>query len=119
MNLLELEPGPDGYRLRGADMPCFVRTPAAPASAGLRPEALRPAAAGIPARVVLAEYLGAETVLACDAAGHRLLARVPGRLTLAPGAPVHLAFDPAELHLFGPGGERLPSPTHLHEDTPA
>ena len=85
---------------------------AAPAGAilGIRPEALRLAESGIPVRVTHAEYLGADTVLACTLGQDRLLARLPGRVDLPDGAPIHLAADPAELHFFdAASGARIPS----------
>ena len=74
-----------------------------------------PRRAGIPARVLLAEYLGAETVLSCEAAGQRILARIPGRSALLPGADLHLAFDPADLHLFSPSGQTLEPAASQHQ----
>jgi sn-glycerol 3-phosphate transport system ATP-binding protein len=76
---------------------------------GIRPEALRLAASGLPARVISAEYLGADTVLSCDVRGQTVLARLPGRVTTAPGTEVHLAHDPADAHRFDAAtGHRLP-----------
>jgi sn-glycerol 3-phosphate transport system ATP-binding protein len=74
---------------------------------GVRPEALHLADSGLAARVIHAEYLGADTVLSCDMSGQTVLARLPGRVQLAAGTPVHLAYDPADLHRFGPSGQRL------------
>jgi sn-glycerol 3-phosphate transport system ATP-binding protein len=85
MNLLPLaaiEPGRDGGLL-----------------AGIRPESLRLAAHGIPAVVTHSEYLGADTVLACNVGGQRLVARLPGLVELPAGYAVHLAYD-EPLHLF-------------------
>ena len=82
--------------------------------AGIRPEALRLAERGIPATVTHAEYLGADTVLTCEAAGGtRLLARLPGRVSLPPGAPVHLAADAGDVHLFDVDTGRRASVPHL------
>jgi sn-glycerol 3-phosphate transport system ATP-binding protein len=110
MNLLALEPGAGGKLARGTDGPALAASGSEAVTAGIRPEALRLAAHGLRALVVLAEYLGADTVLSCDAGGQRVLARLPGRVRLAPGEPVSLGFDPAELHLFGADGARLADP---------
>jgi sn-glycerol 3-phosphate transport system ATP-binding protein len=67
---------------------------------GIRPEALRLADQGLEARVIDAEYLGADTVLSCAVAGQTVLARLPGRVMLDAGAPIHLAHDPADRHRF-------------------
>jgi sn-glycerol 3-phosphate transport system ATP-binding protein len=68
--------------------------------AGIRPEALRLADQGLPGRVTHAEYMGADTVLACAVGDATVLARLPGRVVLPAGSAVRLAFDPADLHLF-------------------
>jgi sn-glycerol 3-phosphate transport system ATP-binding protein len=105
MNLLAL--GPDGVLQEAG---CRLGPPRGAATlAGIRPEALHLAGDGIPARVTHAEYLGADTVVACVVgAGQTLLARLPGRAALADGEAVHLAFDPAALHLFdAASGQRL------------
>ncbi len=101
MNLLPLQPGPTGWTIKGTTDP-VLRPPGGPANllAGIRPELLRLADTGIAATVEHAEYLGADTVLACTAGEARLLARLPGRVTLPDGAPIHLAADPADLHFF-------------------
>ncbi len=108
MNLLKLDaagavPGAGGPAL-GPARPGLV--------AGIRPEALRLSGLGIPATVTHAEYLGADTVVACTVGSDgRLLARLPGRASLADGAAVHFDFDPTELHLFdAASGRRLPPP---------
>jgi sn-glycerol 3-phosphate transport system ATP-binding protein len=67
---------------------------------GVRPENLRLAETGLRATVIAAEYLGADTVLSCDVAGQTALARLPGKVRLAAGTPVHLAYDAADLHRF-------------------
>ncbi len=83
---------------------------------GIRPEALRlmetGGETGISAIVSHAEYLGADTVVACHLAdGQSLLARLPGRAGLPDGAAVTFAFDHADLHLFDAAtGRRLVTP---------
>jgi sn-glycerol 3-phosphate transport system ATP-binding protein len=111
MNLLKL--GADGCLPGGG--PRVAPPAAAPCIAGIRPEELRLADAGLAgwslaARVTHAEYMGADTVVVCDVGGQRLLARLPGRAALAEGSLVHFAFDRAALHLFdAAAGHRLPA----------
>lgn len=85
-------------------------------SAGLRAEALGPAAPDAPASIDTlvdsVEQLGHETLAHVLAAGTgdepvRLVARLPGHHPLAPGAPLRLAVDAARLHLFGEDGRAL------------
>ena len=110
MNLLPLQPGAGGLVVRGTDL--RVAPSGDAATAGLRPEALRLGgpgglAGGLAGRVRHAEFLGADTVLDCAVGEARVLARLPGRVVLPPDSAVHLAFDPADLHLFGRDGGRL------------
>ena len=105
MNLLPLGALSGGWGLGGV-----LLCSAAAESAGLRPESIRlqpPGAAGLPAELLHAEYLGAETVMACTVAGTRVLVRLPGHARCQPGERVSLGFDPADLHLFGADGKRL------------
>jgi sn-glycerol 3-phosphate transport system ATP-binding protein len=106
MNLLPL--GQDGA-VRGSQGPVLARFGNGALLAGIRPEALRLADAGIPATVLHAEYLGADTVVACKAGTEaKLLARLPGRVALPDGAAVHFDFDRADLHLFdAQSGQRV------------
>jgi len=86
----------------------LLRLPGENAVVGIRPEAMRLGAHGVAARVVHAEYLGADTVLSCDIEGQSALARLPGRVDLAAGVAVHLEFDAADLHRFDPAtGHRI------------
>ena len=62
---------------------------------------------GIAARVEHVEYLGADTNLALELEGAALVARVPGRVGLAPGAAVAIGFAPDDLHYFDLAGLRL------------
>jgi ABC-type sugar transport system ATPase subunit len=81
---------------------------------GVRPEQLRLVAPadGLPAQVQAQEYLGAETLLVCQAGPperpQRLVLRLAGRHQLARGAAVGLAWPPEALHAFAlDGGERI------------
>lgn len=100
MNLLALERGAAGWQMIGTETVLGTADVPGPLLAGIRPELLRPAEHGIPALVAQCEFLGADTVLACTTGhGAPLLARLPGRVRLAPGMAIHLAFDGAP-HLF-------------------
>jgi sn-glycerol 3-phosphate transport system ATP-binding protein len=99
MNLFALDHRGDGMVLRGTSGPVLAPPIDNGAIGGIRPEDLRLADAGIPAVVKHAEYLGADTVLACAAGEATVLARLPGHVVLAEGTPVFLATDKA-LHVF-------------------
>jgi sn-glycerol 3-phosphate transport system ATP-binding protein len=99
MNLFPLERRGDGMVLPGCDGPILAPAGTGELLGGIRPETLRLADQGIPALVRHAEYLGADTVLACAVGKETLLARLPGRVVLADGTPVHLVSD-APIHVF-------------------
>ena len=67
---------------------------------GVRPEAVRVSDAGLPARVVAAEYLGADTQVETLVGEETLMVRVPGRLAAAPGQTIHLDWAPGDAHWF-------------------
>jgi sn-glycerol 3-phosphate transport system ATP-binding protein len=99
MNLFPLERRSSGMAIRGTEGPLLTDPVEGGVTGGIRPEHLRLADAGIPAIVRHAEYLGADTVLGCQAGDAMLLVRMPGRVVLPEATPVHLAFDEA-VHLF-------------------
>ncbi len=109
MNLLPLGNVAGGLVVRGTDGPVLAPLQATEALAGIRPEALRLSETGIPAVVHHAEYLGADTILACTVGeGARMLVRLPGRGAIADGAAVRFAADAADVHLFdAASGRRL------------
>jgi sn-glycerol 3-phosphate transport system ATP-binding protein len=99
MNLFPLEARSDGMVLRGSDGPILVPIVTPGGIGGIRPENLRLAERGIQAQVKHAEYLGADTVVACSVGEATLLARLPGRVELDDGASVCLVTD-EPIHIF-------------------
>jgi sn-glycerol 3-phosphate transport system ATP-binding protein len=73
---------------------------------GVRPESLRLAGTGLPAQVVAAEYLGADTQVETRIDGDTVMVRTPGRCAAAPGETVHLSFVPSEAHWFDASSQR-------------
>jgi sn-glycerol 3-phosphate transport system ATP-binding protein len=67
---------------------------------GVRPEALRIAAGGLPARVIGVEYLGADTQLEARVGEQNVMLRMPGPLRVRPGEHVHLEWSPPDVHWF-------------------
>jgi sn-glycerol 3-phosphate transport system ATP-binding protein len=71
---------------------------------GVRPEDVRIGAEGergaVEATVRSIEYLGADSILMCALGAQALAVRAPGRVRLAPGACVHLAWAPEAAHVF-------------------
>lgn len=107
MNLWQGAAGPSGFAMPGG-----LVLPVAAGGAttlGLRPQHLRLDPDGpLQATVTLVEALGAESVIHADLpGGEKLLAVLPGQPDLARGASVRLGFDAAQVHLFGPDGQRI------------
>jgi sn-glycerol 3-phosphate transport system ATP-binding protein len=67
---------------------------------GVRPESLRLAPTGLPARVVAVEYLGADSQIEARAGEANVMLRMPGALSLAPGERIHLAWEATDAHWF-------------------
>jgi len=71
---------------------------------GVRPEDVRIGAdrepGAVAATVRSIEYLGADSILMCAIGAQALAVRAPGRIALAPGARVHLAWAPEAAHVF-------------------
>jgi sn-glycerol 3-phosphate transport system ATP-binding protein len=113
MSLLRLVPGAQGAEVAGTPGITVAPASAAGAILGVRPEEIELADTdGLPARVAAAEFLGAETVLACTIgeAGEILQARLAGHRAVATGTMLHLRLPPPR-HLFDAAtGRRLPDP---------
>jgi len=108
MNLIALD-GPLGEAV-GA------MAPQSAARVGIRPEAVTPVdadAAAVTGHVVLAEALGAETVLhvapddAPDDPAHQIALRQPAHAPAREGMRIGLTFPAAALHWFDAAGRRL------------
>ncbi|MEM8788683.1 MAG: sn-glycerol-3-phosphate ABC transporter ATP-binding protein UgpC [Pseudomonadota bacterium] len=98
MNLLAAERVDGTLRVGGAvlaDAPGQGRV-----TLGVRPEHLRIADAGLPAEVAVVEPTGPETLVFLRAAGQDLVAVLRDRQDLTPGAQVHVAPEPGQMHLF-------------------
>jgi len=106
MNLLEIE---GAFAAALAAVAPALGLPALPRGSllGVRPESLRLADAGLPATVATVEYLGADSIVLCDAGGQRIALRVAGATALTAGSAVRLAWRGEDTHLFAADGSRL------------
>ncbi|MEY3003254.1 MAG: hypothetical protein RLZZ491_430 [Pseudomonadota bacterium] len=102
MNVLDLA-RPAGQTLAGLAQ----TTPTGACAVGVRPEQLRIASDGAPARVMLIEALGAETLVHLAMNDDRLILRDGHASRLAPGAHVHVTTDPGALLFFDAKGRAL------------
>jgi sn-glycerol 3-phosphate transport system ATP-binding protein len=73
---------------------------------GIRPEATRLGADGMPATVAAVEYLGADTLIDTRVGEQSFIVRLPGRTHTAVGETVHIAWDPAAAHWFDLSSQR-------------
>ena len=84
-----------------------VAGPDGAVTVGLRPSALRLSDAGLPGRVYLVEDLGDSVIVDLQFADTIVKMRADRRPTAKEGDAVHIAWDPAAVHLFDPAsGER-------------
>jgi ABC-type sugar transport system ATPase subunit len=115
MNVLEAELAAGGARLKdGARIvlpPGGAAQPGRRITLGLRPEAVRLAPEGLPARVETVEPLGQEIVAEFSSGAGRLWSRLPPDANVREGAQVHIALDGAQAHLFDPETGRALPPT--------
>jgi multiple sugar transport system ATP-binding protein len=89
-----------------------LRAPPGPLTLALRPEELRVAEAGLPARAEGVEFLGESLLLHArhEPTGTPLVLRLaPDARRPVAGEQLRLDFDPARALLFGPDGSRLPT----------
>jgi ABC-type sugar transport system ATPase subunit len=84
------------------DIPAAADSPADDIVLGIRPSHVRLADTGIPGKLLLSENLGESMLLNIDADGQLIKVRLPEVRHLTAGTIVHLAFDPAHVHLFDP-----------------
>ncbi|HEY7246331.1 MAG TPA: ABC transporter ATP-binding protein [Xanthobacteraceae bacterium] len=75
-------------------------------SVGVRPESIRLAGKGLPARIVATEYLGADTQVETRIGDETVMVRTPGRLSVGPGETVLLQWEPDDTHWFDSSSQR-------------
>jgi sn-glycerol 3-phosphate transport system ATP-binding protein len=100
MNLLQLEPAADGMAIAGTRGTGRIAGAATGMLAGVRPEDVTLGDVGIPATVLSKEYLGADTILRCQAGTESLLVRAGRVLPSQVGDVVRLSWPNDALHLF-------------------
>jgi sn-glycerol 3-phosphate transport system ATP-binding protein len=67
---------------------------------GVRPESIKLAERGLQARIIAAEYLGADTQVETRIGEETLMVRLPGRFTAPAGANICLKWQPQDAHWF-------------------
>ncbi|WP_411035962.1 ABC transporter ATP-binding protein [Shinella sp. BYT-45] len=74
---------------------------------GIRPEHVDLDPAGIPARVLLVEPMGSETILSLEIAGERILASMRERTEVDVASTIHVSLRKEAWHVFDANGMRL------------
>ena len=101
MNLLDLVDGAGGATIAGGGDRAVVHGGGAGLKLGVRPEDIRlSATTGVPARLVNAEYLGADTIVTARIGTQSLLVRVSGRVRVDAEQPVYLGWRSPDVHVF-------------------
>jgi multiple sugar transport system ATP-binding protein len=107
MNMVTTQRAAQGLSSRGTALPLLpaqqaaLGTVAGDVTYGLRPEDLSFGASGLAGNLSMIEPTGPETYATVDTPAGAFTARVPGNLDARVGDSVHLAWDPAKVHLFG------------------
>jgi sn-glycerol 3-phosphate transport system ATP-binding protein len=109
MNLVRLGAGADGAIIEGEPWVRVAEHAAVGGMLGVRPEEIRVSSAdspGVPAEVLDAEYLGADTILRLAVGSQVLRARLAGKPVVTRGAACRLSWPPEASHLFDADGVR-------------
>jgi len=112
MNLLDLADGVGGAVIAGSDAAPVCAGRGAGLQLGIRPEDIElGGSGGIDVELVLADYLGADTILTARIGEQSLLVRVPGRVHVGHGERATLKWSPRAAHLFEvESGRRIEAP---------
>ncbi|MCC6193047.1 MAG: ABC transporter ATP-binding protein [Burkholderiales bacterium] len=107
MNLLALEPGPDGAVVAGTERPAVLPADCAQGTLGVRPEHIvLGAERGLRSTVEAVEYLGGDSLLTCRLGGQALAVRTQGSVGLSAGDAAWLTWPAGAQHYFGQDGAR-------------
>ncbi|EAR51859.1 ABC transporter, ATP-binding protein [Oceanicola granulosus HTCC2516] len=113
MNFVRASAGADGIEYADGHWlgrPAAAIAPGRAVIAGFRPEDMRLADTGLPARVALVEPTGAETQLVLRTGQDSLVMTTRERVTQKPGDLVHVVVSEGKLHCFDADTERSLAP---------
>ena len=101
MNLLTLDGAADGLAIAGTGGPAVAEAAHGRIAMGIRPESIAIVdGGGVGGRIESCDYLGADTIVSARVGSQSVLIRAQGRHTLPAGDPIHLHWQPHEVHLF-------------------
>ncbi len=100
MNILDLIDGPRGGALEGAEQHPMINGNGAAFKAGVRPEHITISENGVPASLVAADYLGADSIVTAKIGPQELVIRLPGHVRIDDGERVNLSWPQDAVHVF-------------------
>lgn len=100
MNLLKLTHGPRGSAIEGAESHFISKVRSPGRLLGIRPESITFAPTGVPAELLSADYLGADSIVTARIGAQTLVVRIPGRTRIDDGDRVGLVWPDEALHVF-------------------
>jgi sn-glycerol 3-phosphate transport system ATP-binding protein len=100
MNLLKLRDGPEGSVIEGAGGHLVLDVQGPDRILGIRPEDIRVAENGLPAELLFADYLGADSIVTARIGKQDLVVRMPGHVRVRDGDRVGLSWPADALHVF-------------------
>ena len=68
--------------------------------AGIRPEDITISENGVPARLIAADYLGADSIVTAKIGLQELVIRLPGHVRINDGEQVNLSWPKNAVHVF-------------------
>lgn len=100
MNVLALKDGPRGSVLEGAEQHPILNGRGTGFKLGVRPEDISIADDGVPATLVFADYLGADSIVTARIGPQELVLRLPGHVHVKDGDQVSLSWPKEAAHVF-------------------
>lgn len=100
MNLLTLTDSPNGGVLEGAESHISWKRCDAGQVLGVRPEDIRVSDSGVPAELISADYLGADSIVTARVGSQSVVVRMPGRFRVRNGERVNLTWSNEANHVF-------------------
>lgn len=100
MNIAALADGAPGAVIRGTQGRAIYPGRGEGLLLGVRPEDIELVSNGVAATLESIEYLGADSILSCKAGSETLIVRAQGKVMLAPGTGVQLAWPREAMHVF-------------------
>ncbi|MDX1528485.1 MAG: TOBE domain-containing protein, partial [Gammaproteobacteria bacterium] len=109
MNVLALKDGADGGVLEGAEQYPVHNGRGAGFKLGVRPEDVSISDQGIPATLISADYLGADSIVTARIGPQELVLRLAGHVRVKDGEDVKLSWTRDAIHLFDAASGRRAS----------